>query len=250
MTELLSCDYSLARPSPAAIRQAGYTAVWRYLSGGGNAKDLTESEAVSLHAAGLGIGTIWETTGTRALDGAAAGAGDGAAAAKQARSLGQPYGTPLLANVGDFAATPAQIPAIHAYYYAFRQEVLDWQFGGYATGFIINALVAAGAIGLWWQNAENDSGVSGSDVSSYASVYQRVTPTKTIPGVAAGGWDEDVYGFGPAVPRWWGPAAPAPAPAPVPAPVTVLDGYLVTAGGAGGYSGRAVTSSDQGKSWQ
>ena len=70
---------------------------------------------------------------------------------------------------------------------------MPWQFGGYATGYIISELVAAGAVGLWWQNAMNDAGVPGSVVSPHAGVYQRVTPTVAHP---VAGVDEDVYGFG------------------------------------------------------
>lgn len=40
---------------------------------------------------------------------------------------------------------------------------------------------------------------------------------------------------------WHAPAAPKPDP---------VDGYLVLAGGAGGFAGRAVTSTDGGRTWQ
>ena len=40
MTDL-SIDYSFARPSPEAIRRAGYIGVWRYL-GGTEGKDLSQ----------------------------------------------------------------------------------------------------------------------------------------------------------------------------------------------------------------
>ena len=206
MTEL-SIDYDTARPSPAAIKAAGYTAVWRYLDGGAvPGKSLTAAEAASLHAAGLGIGCVWETTSNRALDGAAAGTADGNAAAIQAHDTGLPHGCPLLVNVGDFAATTAEISAIHAYYHAFRNATLAWQTGGYATGYIIGELVAGGAEGLWWQNAMNDAGVPGAKVSPHASIYQRVTPTVAHP---IAGVDEDAI-VTPGAVHWWKAATPAP----------------------------------------
>jgi hypothetical protein len=38
-------------------------------------------------------------------------------------------------------------------------------------------------------------------------------------------------------------------PPPAPPPVKTLDGYLVTPGAAGGYTGRAIQSHDGGKTW-
>jgi Domain of unknown function (DUF1906) len=208
----LAIDYSYARPSPAAVKTAGYDAVIRYLSGGTEGKDLTAAEADGLLAAGLGIGLVWETTADRALAGAAAGTADGTAAAKQAKALGYPAGAMLLANLGDFAATAAQVPVIHDYYRAFHSVPgFTWQAGGYATAYIIGQLHAEGAEGVWWQNAMDDSGTPGSLVSAFASLYQRVAPTKTIAGTAAGDYDEDVYGFGPAAPVFWAKPEAAPA---------------------------------------
>jgi hypothetical protein len=211
MTEL-SVDYSYARPSPAAIRAAGYAGVWRYLSGGTPTKDLAPPEAAALHAAGLGIGCIWETTAARALAGAAAGTADGIAAAAQAKAVGLPPGAPLLVNVADFAATPGELDALMAYYHAWRQETAGWQTGAYATGYVIGGLAARGATGLFWQNAMNDAGSPGSAVSPHAALYQRVSPTRVIAGTRAGDWDENVAVGAPAV-AWWRPAAPPPATA-------------------------------------
>ena len=203
MTDL-SIDYSFARPSPEAIRDAGYIGVWRYLGGTAD-KDLSRAEAEALHAAGLGIGCVFEGLADRPLSGAAAGTEDGKAAAAQARDIGLPKGAPLLVAVGDFQAIGDQIATVHDYYYAFRQETEDtWQTGGYATSYMISALVAAGAEGLWWQNAMTDEGVSGDIVNPHASVYQRVTPTRQIKD-AEGDYDEDVSGFGPAAVNWWRP---------------------------------------------
>jgi len=223
-TPPLAIDYAWARPDPAAIRAAGYTAVLRYLSADPT-KNLSAAEAAALLEAGLGIGLIWETTAQRSQSGAEAGAADGEAAVAQARALGFPAGGLLLANLGDFAAAAADLAEIHDYYYAFRRVPrFVYQPGGYGTGWLIDQLVAAGAIGVWWQNAMDDQGVSGSVVSQHASIYQRVTPSRAIAGSQAADFDEDVYGFGPAEPAWWLPAPvapPPPPPPPAPAPVLV-----------------------------
>lgn len=188
-----SCDFSYARPAPAAIKAAGFVGVWRYLSGGTAGKDITFAEFESYLKAGLGVGLVWETTAQAALGGAAQGAADGKRAAAQAKTVGYPPGAPLLCNVGDFAATAAQIPEIAAYYNAFVAQVSIYQYGGYATGYIIDELVAAGCKGIWWQNAMNDGGILGSTVSNWASVYQDVRVTlPPIAGTRPGDYDQDV----------------------------------------------------------
>lgn len=243
MSDLLSLDYDTARPaSYAAVKAAGYTAVWRYLDGGSvPGKSLTPAEAAEIHGAELGIGLIWETVATRALGGGPAGSTDGRAARGQALGIGVAPGSPVLANLGDFQATAAQIGAIHAYYYGFRTALGPYQPGGYATGYIIDQLVAGGAIGLWWQNAMDDGGLAGSVVSPHASVYQRTGHTHTIAGFPDSDWDEDAFGLGPDRPHWWMPGAPPPPPPPA-----ELEGILVQlpAGAA-----RKVLSADAGKSW-
>lgn len=245
MTDSYAIDISTARPAAAAIRAAGYSAVLGYLSGGllldGQPKDLDAAYIASLHAEPLGVGFIWETGAQVSLEGQAQGTADGQAALAELRSLGAPAGMMVLANLGDFAATAEQIAVIHDYYYGFHQQLLAYQVGGYATGYIIEQLVAGGAIGIWWQNAIDDEGVSGSVVTAAASLYQRTTPTlPAIAGTSPGDYDEDVYGFQTA-PNWWQPAAAAPpATGPTPAPTT-----LVSVGPAG-----AVLSTGGTLAWQ
>ena len=62
-----SCDFSYARPVPAAIKAAGYVGVWRYLSGGTPGKDITFAEFESYLNTGLGVGLVWETSAQAAL---------------------------------------------------------------------------------------------------------------------------------------------------------------------------------------
>lgn len=211
----LACDYLDAPAPAAAFTAAGYVAVLRYL------RNLTQADVAEAHAAGLGVGTIFETLADEALQGNAKGHVDGAAAAAGARTLGQPDGTLLVVNLGDFKPTPAQVPAIHSYFAGFDAEVPDFAICAYATSYLIGQLAALGAHPIWWQNAMDDQGVRGNVVHPTASLYQRVTPTAHV-SAPGGSWDEDVI-LKP-IP-WWtaarapsAPPSPRPAPAPAPAP--------------------------------
>lgn len=186
---------------PAAIKQAGYVAVLQYL------RVLIPPAPPVIPgylAAGLGVGTIFETAAAESTLGAAQGQRDGQTAATQAQSIGQPPGTILFVNVGDFAATPAEIPAINAYWGAFKQAASLYRVGGYATSYIINQLGPTDPGALWWQNAMNDNGVPGNIVNPRTSLYQRVSPTLIIPG-QTGQYDENVI-ISPL--PWWGLALP------------------------------------------
>lgn len=216
MSELLAADYAWQHPQPAAIRAAGYTDVLRYVSQDAT-KDLTAAEADQLHSVGLGVGLIFETEAMRATSSSVGGAEDAAAMLARMRELGAPVGTPALVNVGDWGVLSEQVGAVEAYYAAWRRGLQEYLpgAGGYGTGGIIHYLAASWPDDLWWQNAINDLGQSGSQVVPAASLYQRVTPTRTIAG-ALGEYDESVYGFGPRpVVGWWGPGAPVqPSPTP------------------------------------
>lgn len=212
----LACDYSFARPEPAAIKAAGYVAVVRYFSGG-TGKDLTASEAAALLAEGLGVGVVWETTAQRALAGANAGSTDGATWVAQAHRVGIPAGCVAWTNVGDWAVAPSQAPAVVAYYKAFAEQVSSagYQPGGYGPRWVIDYLVNNGCSGWWWQNAIDDNGEAGDVVDSRAALYQRTQPTRTIAGARPGvDYDEDPI-LNPGVP-WWTSSKPAP---PTPGPV-------------------------------
>ena len=209
----LACDF-LYQPAPAAtIKAAGYDAVLTYL------RVLTKTQVAAYHAAGLGVGTIFETLATEALGGAAKGAADGALVRSQCQALGQPPGTVVWFNVADFQPTPTQIPALAAYLRSFEQALGDYGCGPYATSYVMDAL-AHTSRQLWWQNAENDNGVPGNIVNSSAVLYQRVTPTLTIPGASPGSWDEDVVVNTATIP-WWGPTSkPATSPPATSTPAT------------------------------
>lgn len=93
-TPLKGCDY-VAGPTPAQLKAAGIHFVCRYLSTPGNPKNLTAAEAKALHAAGISIVLVFETTGTTFLGGNAAGRHDATLALEQAKALGVPATVPI-----------------------------------------------------------------------------------------------------------------------------------------------------------
>lgn len=227
MTQL-AADYLYAPASPSAIKAAGYSAVLRYL------RNLTATEIAQIHAAGLGLATIFETLATEALGGAAKGAADGALVRSQCLSLGQPAGSLVTFNIADFKPTAAQMPLLQEYLVAFEQALGTYKFGPYVTNFALEKLTTAGVTGqFWWENAMTDTGVTGdTSVNPLTALYQRVTPSLHITG-ATGSWDEDVVCNTFTIP-WWTGAAPAPTPTPPPVPQpSVKTVHVLIKGGEG-----------------
>lgn len=167
------CDYSYARPSPHALAAAGVKFAGRYGSRD-PAKNATAPEVAALHAAGLGVVALWETTGTRALDGAASGTTDALTARNWWHELGLPDYRPIylaeLDNIDPRTLTGAQWDHVTAYYYAARTA------GGcrpYAPRAVLDRVQLPG-----WQAASTygDPGRS-----AFATITQEVGPGP-IPG--------------------------------------------------------------------
>jgi len=111
MTQVI--DYSFSRPAPSDIAGAGYVGVIRYLSGGGNRKDITRDELDALHGAGLAVGLVWETTASRAGEAQYAGRLDAENAThRPIRSAGRRTGpsTSLLTSKPYGARSPRTSP--------------------------------------------------------------------------------------------------------------------------------------------
>jgi hypothetical protein len=107
-------DYSWGRPNPAILKQAGFLFALRYLAPPTSGKVIGLAELQALHAAGLGVGLVWETYASRPLEGAAAGQADGVEARAQAKALGFPDGFPIFGAV-DSDPPASEYPAIAAY---------------------------------------------------------------------------------------------------------------------------------------
>jgi hypothetical protein len=199
MGQTLGVDYSFSRPSPAEIK-AFHAFVMRYLTGSGKAVSRVEIDA--LHAQGLGVGFVFESTAGRSAAGRAAGTADARAALSAANALGVPAAVPLFFAV-DFDAVPTQV----ARYFAGVSSVLGARAGVYGSYTITTAGLAP-----WrWQTMAWSRG----KIDPQAHLIQRIGMTHPIPGC-----DENVLQRPLA---FWGPVvAPksTPAPAPTGFPVT------------------------------
>lgn len=203
----LGIDYAWRHPNPAAIKKDGYSFVLRYLSTDPT-KNLTVVEAKALHAAGLSIGLIWETTATRATAGYAAGRADRVLAEKQANALGYPtYAALFWACDQDTSA--ASVKAYASGWYEAGPRTRST--GPYGSKQVIEGVHAAGFSNVEWQT----EAWSGTAVSGQADLYQRVKTTRPSLG---GGYDEDVLLK--AVKLWAPALAPVSSPKPPVSPVT------------------------------
>lgn len=142
-------DFAWSKPSPAAIKAAGYGFVVRYLSPDPS-KNLTAAERDAYHAAGIDIGLVWEWTARRALQGHAAGAADGAAAARQAKALGAPHGMTIFFAV-DCPVGASQLSEVEAYLRGAATALAagPWVAGVYGDGAVCHTWGANAGRPTW-----------------------------------------------------------------------------------------------------
>lgn len=158
--------------SPASARAAeilkaeGFEFVCRYLVPPSYTKALSWAEAEILHAAGLDILLVWETTAARMRGGTAAGREDGARAYARARELGVPETTTLY-FAADFDACPEDMSALRAYLAAARDQTGPYEVGVYGSYRVIEAMKTSVAKGFWQCVAW-----SGGNISDAMTVYQ------------------------------------------------------------------------------
>lgn len=218
---VLGIDFAWGRPRPAAIVAAGYAVVLRYYSPVQDGKFLTPLEAQNYSDAGLSIVTVWEHGAADARMGAAAGRVDGAAAAYEARRVGQPVGTTIYVAV-DYDAPVTDFPAIAAYIDAFKVATAGYLVGGYCKYDLGEWLKARGHITSLWQTVA----WSGGRISHLCDIYQNGRQV-TVDGVSC---DENVVmtlnnGAWSTRP----PGLPTPTPPPPPAiPVVTTPEESVT----------------------
>lgn len=105
-------DYSMARPSPAALYAAGKRFVVRYGGPGSASKHLSAAEARSLSAAGLAIVANAEGS-AGGFTGRAAGVSWATSADAAFRAIGMPAGRPIYFSV-DWNVSAAQWPGVVA----------------------------------------------------------------------------------------------------------------------------------------
>ena len=143
-------DYSVGRPAPSAIVQAGYVGVMRYVAPlpMDAAKVVTAAEYQALRAAGLKVGLNWEWYANRAREGATAGLADALEAKKQADALG--YTGAIYFSV-DYDAPATDQPELNAYFQACAQVLGLARLGAYAGYWPLKRLFDAGLITYGWQ---------------------------------------------------------------------------------------------------
>jgi LysM repeat protein len=208
-------DLSFARPGGAALKAAGYTGVMRYFSHD-TGKNLSHDELVDYLNNGLDVGVCWESTATRGLSGAAAGAQDGADALAQAQAVG--YTGKIYATF-DFDANDAQKPTLAAYQDAFSKAVGSRAaYGGY---WVIKYLFDNGHIDYGWQTLA----WSGGNVDPRAQLYQNgqsdFNGGVDVNDVKKADFGQMGHNSTP---------TPSPAPAPQPQPAPSADTYTVVSG--------------------
>jgi hypothetical protein len=149
MLEGIDCASPINAGTAKALKSAGKHFACRYLSTPGNPKNLEAKEAAVLTTAGLATVTVFETTGSRALDGANAGHADALAASAQAAALGG-HDVPIYFAV-DFDAQPAQLPAVVAYIKGAADAIGAARVGVYGGLHVIKACADAKACHFLWQ---------------------------------------------------------------------------------------------------
>lgn len=163
---ILGFDYSTGPPSGKAVADAGGKFVCRYVSWSGNPKNITPEELADMHAHGVAVVLIFESTAERAAAGNWAGFRDAAVARNQAVALGWPDTRPIYFAV-DFDAKPSQVWD----YFAGINSVLPWRrIGVYGSYDIVKWALDYGIAAYTWQTSAWSHDV----ICHRANMYQRL----------------------------------------------------------------------------
>jgi peptidoglycan hydrolase-like protein with peptidoglycan-binding domain len=209
---LKGCDYAFDLPAASALRAAGIQFAFRYVSTD-PAKNLGAAERDALHSAGIGIGLVWETTGTSALGGYQAGLNEARQARQEATALGFPTTLPIYYAI-DWDEAASQTPTVLDYLHgAADAEGSKDKIGVYGGLAVIEAAASAGYVFLWQTYAW-----SSGQWAPQAVIRQ------TLNGSSIGGQDVDLdEAVAGANGLWMPTGTPAPPP-PAPSRPTVYDG--------------------------
>lgn len=158
----LVLDIAWARPTVAQIRATGAVGVVRYFSKD-DTKDLTAAEVTSYLAAGLAVGTVYETTAGRATAGRAAGVADARAAEAKRKSRKLPPDHVIYFAVDTDTTWPSVVD-----YFAGVLSVLPVERVGCYGGFEVIQGAYKGGIQYLWQTLA----WSGGRLSPVADLYQ------------------------------------------------------------------------------
>lgn len=168
MAKGIDCATPLNAQSAKAIAGEGYRFAARYLVPLGYAwKRLTQAEAEAISDAGMQVVSVYETSANRPAGGAAAGQADGAAAFREAQTVGQPPGTAIYFAV-DYDAGPQDYDEIEAYLRATALQIPGYEAGVYGSFAVIEEMAQRGACRHFWQTYAWSRGQK----SSRANLYQ------------------------------------------------------------------------------
>lgn len=171
-------DYSWGRVGgsnathAAAVAAAGYVGAMRYLCYPDPGKQLTKPELDALHAAGIAVGVVWETTANRSGQGRAAGQADAVEANRQADALGFPADRPIFYAV-DFDTSADVVRP----YFAGAADVAGRPVGVYGSYRVVEGLGLdwSWQCAAWSGNGEGSGGsIQGRRLSRRARLFQRV----------------------------------------------------------------------------
>ena len=148
--EGIDCLQPVSTEQALQLRELGYGFVCRYIGSKGD-NSLTRHELDGLHAAGLSVVLIYETTGQQALGGAAAGGSIGTAAGAAAAALGAPAGSTVYVAETDFDVQSDQVGAMRAFYSMASSALRTFGYGLGAYGGL-RAVTTLGGVGAYlWQ---------------------------------------------------------------------------------------------------
>lgn len=176
---MLGLDYSAGRPGGAAIRNAGYGFVVRYLENGlgGGRANLTSAEVQDLQRNGVAVALVWESQANRATQGRAAGAADAGAAIAAARAVGLD-GWPIYFvvdfDIPDYApaatSPAAKLGPVGDYFAGIRSVLELGRVGVYGGFWAVSRVLDAGLASWAWQAAA----WSGNNLDPRRHLFQRV----------------------------------------------------------------------------
>jgi Domain of unknown function (DUF1906) len=191
-------DYSTARPAMTQLKDAGVTAVGRYLGWDGmpgyqdTGKNLSGAEAKELLAAGMAIFLSFEYAADAAAQGETQGRADGTLAMSQLTALGAPptmcvyfavdYDIPDYdPGLEDTAANAlAKLGPVGLYFQAINALKLPYEIGVYGGYYAVKRVLDAGLATKSWQTVA----WSGGQMDPRVVLYQTAA-TPPFPGADA-----------------------------------------------------------------
>jgi hypothetical protein len=163
--EIFGVDYAWGKVPYDALKKAGVKYALRYISHDAG-KDLTVAEKRALHARGIQVGLVFESTSNRALGGESAGRTDARFAKSRCTSLGL-NDIPVFFAC-DWDATDAQKPTIAAYLRGAAGVLGRQRVGVYGSYYVVKHMVDHDVCDYFWQTYA----WSGGHVSEQAHVLQ------------------------------------------------------------------------------